>query len=689
MAVVIVLCASTSTGMAALIDYRQGADNPFVADYSGVEDTLLRSDAPHHHYGAAGSLQLVGGDGGASRLGRSLIRFDLSSMQGRYQSINSATLTFYQSDAPSTEGGFTFSAYDIADANADWVAGPSAAGSSAHGYASWNWKRTQQTAWAGSDGLSIAGVDYETAAVASGIAVDPTNAQYTKTVINLPGSLVLDWAAGDNAGLLLALDDEASSTANYAFASSEHVAGVRPILTIDYTPLGGARRADFGQQWVRQNPYSLMGAARGRTPSFDPQQYQDAGLNAVFSNNDLGVAEAAAQANLPLHVHTYFGASGPNVGNAGHQDYFHQYAALADRGGLLFWDEPGQHDMVQAAEAAQWLREYYPDTLIYVNAFPMFVYGDGSGTGGYSYDDYLDDIVHVVKSDVLMFDMYPFSNTGTTDRHGWMNNLMAVRNKALANDLPYWAFLQSLDVSYLRTPSESDTRYNAFTLLTAGYTGLSYFSYDNQDNSITGTFFDQNGEPTPFYHDAAASNAEIANLGKVMRFLTSTEVNVVPGSSPSVPSSLTNWTFGAGGDENILSITLDTSDPANQGAGKDGLVGFFTGDDDEQYFMLTNLYHSAGLDADDAILTFIIEFDESVNSVWRMNRLTGLAEEMILDSHVLHLTLPGGTGDLFKYDDGNFIPEPTSGALLSLGWLLMRRRPSRAPVRPRANPEAS
>jgi hypothetical protein len=164
----------------------------------------------------------------------------------------------------------------------------------------------------------------------------------------------------------------------------------------------------------------------------------------------------------------------------------------------------------------------------------------------------------------------------------------------------------------MRYPSESDNRFNIFTHLTAGYTGLLYWTYDHYYSTGSG-LIDSNGNPTALYHSAAQAHAEVVNLGESLRFLTSTDVRFIRGKQSvagggsvfnSVPLGLTNWSAGAGGDTHILSLSVDLASPANLGPEKNGLIGFFTDDDDDRYFMLTNLNHGAGLSADAATLPF-------------------------------------------------------------------------------------
>jgi len=57
-------------------------------------------------------------------------------------------------------------------------------------------------------------------------------------------------------------------------------------------------------------------------------------------------------------------------------------------------------------------------------------------------------------------------------------------------------------------------------------------------------------------------------------------------------------------------------------------------------------------------LNFTLRFDNTVSKIYRLNRQTGIVEELTLKSdHTLHLKLPGGTGDLFSLDGFRSFPE--------------------------------
>ena len=61
----------------------------------------------------------------------------------------------------------------------------------------------------------------------------------------------------------------------------------------------------------------------------------------------------------------------------------------------------------------------------------------------------------------------------------------------------------------------------------------------------------------------------------------------------------------------------------------------------------------AARDAQATAMTFSIVFDPAVESLLRLSRQTGKAETVRLSNHKLDgYTLPGGTGDLFKFPSG-------------------------------------
>ena len=91
----------------------------------------------------------------------SVLRFDVSALNGLYTSIDSITLRLYYFDDTSTGAGtaaVTTNVHAISAANRAWVEGNSA-GAAATGESTWNRRAHSSTTWAGSAGLGTAGTD--------------------------------------------------------------------------------------------------------------------------------------------------------------------------------------------------------------------------------------------------------------------------------------------------------------------------------------------------------------------------------------------------------------------------------------------------------------------------------------------------------------------------------------------------
>ena len=90
------------------------------------------------------------------------------------------------------------------------------------------------------------------------------------------------------------------------------------------------------------------------------------------------------------------------------------------------------------------------------------------------------------------------------------------------------------------------------------------------------------------------------------------------------------------------------------------MIGCFTDDAGAAYFLLVNLSHGPGRSARECELTLRMTFNPYVAAVVRLDRETGAPVNMPLTPTGSHgetemvVTLPGGTGDLFKFSNGDF-----------------------------------
>ena len=416
-----------------------------------------------------------------------------------------------------------------------------------------------------------------------------------------------------------------------------------------------------GKRWVRSQPFTLM-ALTIIPDTFHVKQYRDgANLNTMLAwKARLGLFEKAGKAGLPWHFHLRRHAQGLTDE---HKALFKKlHDASPGCTGWMVWDEPNREGMPIAAETISWLRENYPDKLVYSNALPdggRIEKYHGSGPlpeSGYGYEEYLRDFATILQPDIMMFDAYPFKEDGGTKN--LFPTITTTRKVAQEFGMPYWAFVQSHadPKRKYRMPSESDIRMQAFMLLAYGYTGIAYFTYENQQGPAMIT---PQGEINPIYYHAAKLNKEIAHIGKALRFLESTDVRVILGDGNKLYNGAVAWTPGAGGDKYIKAITFNDR---HQSDWKDILIGFFKDDDGRDYFMLTNLWHGKGASASERKLTVTLTLDQSVKTLGRLSRESGKPELLMVtqmnpltgSSGKFSISLPGGTGELLRFGDDSF-----------------------------------
>lgn len=433
------------------------------------------------------------------------------------------------------------------------------------------------------------------------------------------------------------------------------------------------RPADFGQQWVRSHPFTLMGLQQS-PQTFDVAEHRAANMSSVLAwwadGNGKQIAAPASAGNMPWHALIV-------DGEGDERDRIADYASVGNGLGWMLGDEVDGSMMSFFDSLGNWVKQNRPNDLVYTNALPTYA-------GFPDYPAYLEQIVQNMHPDVLMYDHYPFVEN--LMRHDFFQNMMFVRNKALEHNMPYWAFMQSSALAAYRLPSKSDARMQAFSHVAAGFTGLAYFTFDNEPSFEYASILDSAGNPTGLYPIIADLNKELGNLGKTLRFMTSTDVKFIAGRNAQfvknpVPLGMTDWTAAGDPDDHILNITI-----AQVGTDLDGLIGFFRDDNGDKAFMVVNENHGPSVAAN-AQFTMNIRFDDTIQSILEFDRLTG--QQVVLTvpaNHQLSLVLPAGTGRLFKYNEGDFllaaVPEPATFALSLLGSLaiafLANRRVRRA-----------
>jgi hypothetical protein len=327
-------------------------------------------------------------------------------------------------------------------------------------------------------------------------------------------------------------------------------------------------------------------------------------------------------------------------------------------------DEPKEADFHAIAVVTEYLKDATPNALIYSN----IGFEDVS-------PDFLNTYLNTAKPDMLMTDTYPYFTSSKPawypENPKWFNIAMTVRKAALDRGIPYFCWLEAFQSEpstgsdagtvpfSFRLPSESEMRAEAYTCLTMGYTGLSWFGYDLADPRTCDFLVDWTTRmPNKSYYWVQSIDREVQKLGVYLRFLKSTDVRFVPNKGNSTPEGLTNWSKGAGGDKYIRDIELSApahASPLDRARDKqDALIGFFTDKKGHEYFMLENLYRSPDLSASAATSSVTVSFDGGrlpvPGVVYRLDRTTGKSVAVrLVNGSQLRDRLPGGTADLYSY----------------------------------------
>jgi len=314
-------------------------------------------------------------------------------------------------------------------------------------------------------------------------------------------------------------------------------------------------------------------------------------------------------------------------------------------------DEPRDMDDLYAIEAGcEALRQHDPNALIIVNF----------SIGADQLDQMLDYYGTNMDGDVISYDKYGRSNSS-------YSALQTFRQAGLSQHRPYWRYMNSyMDSDLEFEHAESDQRWDAFSGLVFGYTGMTWFIYQIRGSpDLNPVLFEYNDSfdapKTDQWAVHAQINTELANLGRAITQLTSTDVRYVPTLDWYLPKGLTKWEPGAGGDPYITAIEKAPGQLALE-----ILVGLFTDDFGEIYMMVQNVRHEHGSfpinRSDPGTIRISFDFSTAPENLDRqhvlsLNKNTGNTElvpltELSGDGGYLDLTIDAGDVFFFKYADG-------------------------------------
>ncbi|MFC5407443.1 discoidin domain-containing protein [Cohnella soli] len=300
--------------------------------------------------------------------------------------------------------------------------------------------------------------------------------------------------------------------------------------------------------------------------------------------------------------------------------------------------------------------------------FRLYTKRDNYGT---PFENHWDDWLNMSGADYILHDTYPFWG-GTQDNPNYFKYAETVRDRGLANDVVYGAFLQSIQVAnsagvaYIRDPNMNMMRWNVYSYLTYGFKKLNWFTYwrpDDGDEYFSKSPVDADGTKLIKYGQVQTLNAEMKNLGNTLKNLTSRRVyhtgNTLPDGARGVPS-------------NFFVKPADLTQPM--------IIGYFTDPSGRSYVMLTNRDYNNSKTLD-------FNFSTKPSAITEVSKTTGAEVSLVQGTYssgtgVLNITLLPGEGRLFALPTG-FKPYTNLAALASVtatssyegtadGWALTR-----------------
>lgn len=247
----------TVNNVAEIIRYKSDYPDPLTETlYHGTEDTTLGvvalsgigTDA-NQNFGGSDTIR-IGRSVNFGMYGpqRGLIRFNIDSLKGQYEKINSITLRLFPSSVYFfKDTSVKLSVYSVSPANEGWVEGTGT--DQAHGMpadtgmVTWNSKVEGVESWAGSKGANTQGIDYDSTVLTSSTVTTETstNEPYDIVITGQSAQDIIDrWLADYNSGLIVISDNDEyhSDSIVIRFWSSEaDIFDYHPELIIDYFPV--------------------------------------------------------------------------------------------------------------------------------------------------------------------------------------------------------------------------------------------------------------------------------------------------------------------------------------------------------------------------------------------------------------------------------------------------------------------
>lgn len=442
---------------------------------------------------------------------------------------------------------------------------------------------------------------------------------------------------------------------------------------------------DKGHQLLVNSGLQIWGCDTGAS-SFNYSNLTGANMNAVMWSHGQSKPQVLAAGQKWGKWVDYLGNPATALNGT-------EQAHYADLVAIQVGDEQQSDMEALNSQTTVWFQNaragnHFNDKLLYVNSF--FINSDAA---------YATFIANA-DPDAISFDAYPFG-TGGIQPINWLGKAQQFRRHALSSYInagnnaprPYGLYLQTYSSTseQRRDPGDLEMRWQMFTAWTLGYTFVDAFTVGGASSLFYGGSMNDpmdGSSParSPPRHTWFKESArQSLNLGPALVRLISYSngpagggTSIVRGRDPSgnlnpLPISWKDFSSSdAPPDQRYLTgVSAVNLGSKNNGQPGDLYIGFFNplhtsygNPAGTTYFMVTNALgaylQDATLSAADCTQRITLDFDfgsSGINSLLRLSRDHGQVEVVPL-THVTGsqyrfvFDLEGGTGDLFKYNDG-------------------------------------
>ncbi len=175
-------------------------------------------------------------------------------------------------------------------------------------------------------------------------------------------------------------------------------------------------------------------------------------------------------------------------------------------------DEPTMGQIEETAATTAAIREALGETStlpVMSNLLPTYASTDMISR---DYRSYVRTYLDAAKPDRLMFDYYPYGQSGDT-LSAMMLNIAIAREEAEKDGIELYTFIQSSGHGSLREPSVEDFRANVHLNLAMGVKGIAYFlTCEHFEGWEYTSMITAKGETTPLYDKVKAVNEELSGF---------------------------------------------------------------------------------------------------------------------------------------------------------------------------------